>query len=135
MMECYYFFLTATKIKQLYNNLLVHQNLFLIALRLIEFVITLLILICLQYNSFLNDTRLKKYVLKLLILVILNFTLFLIDIILKKCPKKLLIIFYQHLNFFSHWFVLNKIIGKVDNALSLMMIYSFLMKILIMPIF
>ena len=105
------------------------------ALRLIEFVIKLLILICLQYNSFLNAIRLKKICAKAVNTCHFEFYPVPYRYNTQEMSKEAIDNFLPALKFFPHWFVTNKIIKKVDNTLSLMIIYPFLMKILIMPIF
>ena len=139
MTECCYFFLTATKIKQLYNKFVDNYP------RASEFVSD-----CFKTHRICNkavDTYLfaiqfvpqcyktQKICAKAVNNCHFEFYPVPYRYNTQEMSRKAIDNFVPALKFFPHWFVPNKIIKKVDNTLSLMMIYSILMKILIMPIF
>ena len=131
-----------------------HWNVSLTPRTLNKYFIKLSILIFMWYKSFLNAIRRRKCVLKLLIYVFLYLTLFFINMcrkavsddpfVLKYCINryetqemcdKAVDGFLLALKFVIDWFVINKMIKKLHNALFADDDIIFLMKILVMSHF
>ena len=121
-----------------------HWNVFLTPRTLNKYFIKLSILFFMWYKSFLNAIRRRKCVLKLLIYVFLYLTLFFINMCRKAVSDDSFVLKYYinryetqemcdkavagfllALKFVIDWFVINKMIKKLHNALLQMMISSF----------